>query len=189
MVKLSGTRKDSTDVIQKKLWHYWELWAGILVVLFAARWLLPHLPLLKGWEQKLTTAAVEVGIGETPENASKVSTDEQILAGLPPKLASVALIDELKLNGPLAAGQWNCKILSEEGSCIRYLWKNEPLTMIVTVSPKRAKKNHGPFTKTGWSGYYVITKNLTYVLVGPFNPDEFISIWTLAQKAQYQPTK
>jgi hypothetical protein len=166
------------DEIQRAAWHHWAIIAGVIVLLIAARFVLPHIPLLKGWEQKFSGAAIEFGKQDIPPDALQVGTYEgpHIVFEKPAETPA----DMIQLNGPVLVAAWKCKPLGDTGSCLRYIWRGEPLTLLVTTHTKRFNKTNGPFSRTGWGGYFIVQKNLAAALVGPFEPADLLSVWPYA---------
>ncbi|MDZ4676187.1 MAG: hypothetical protein SGI74_01650 [Oligoflexia bacterium] len=172
--------KSKPDEIQKQFWHYRRVWIGIIIALVAGRFLLPHLPMLKGWEQKFSVAAIDIGIEAVPEQTTQVTSVEQALTLLQSKIPVPAKIAQL--NKAFLLSAWKCAPLKNEGLCLRYVLDDEPLTLVISLNPKRTNKFHGPFTKAGWAGYYVVKNGVAAALVGPFDPNQLLEIWPYAQE-------
>jgi hypothetical protein len=176
-----GHSQQKPDEIQKQFWRYRRVWVGIVVTLIAGRFLLPHLPMLKGWEQKFSVASIDLGMGNIPEGTSQITSVDQALALLQSKAPVPANI--AKLNSAFLVTAWKCSPLGSEGLCLRYAWEEEPLTLVISLNPKRTNKPFGPFTKAGWAGYYVVKDGIAAALVGPFDPDELLEIWPYGKEA------
>jgi hypothetical protein len=167
------------DEIQKQFWKYRRVWITIIVLLIGARYILPRIPLLRGWEQKFSHAAVDLGRSPLPDNANKTGTPEEALAAL--NLDKPVESKVVRLNGPLFLAAWKCQPLKLAAACLRYIWKNEQLTLVVHPIRKKVTKPAGPFTKSGWGGRYVVYDGVAAALVGPFPPDEILAVWPYAQ--------
>jgi hypothetical protein len=60
------------------------------------------------------------------------------------------------------------------------MWNLEPLTLVISFKPKGTHKNFGPFTRTGWGGYYFIKKEFAAAAIGPFAPQDILASWPYA---------
>ncbi len=169
------TAPKKTDEIERQFWQHQGVQIVFILLLLVLSLVLPKIPLLRGWEYKLTAASVEVGKSEIPIQATRIKSTDEALVLFPSK--NIYLRDVLKLNGPLPIAAWSCKLLGQPGLCVRYLWKNnDPLTLVVTAATKRAKETMSPFTKSGWSGYIIVTHDLAVAISGPADPDEILGM-------------
>lgn len=181
--KKSENDKDSSiapDEIQRQIWQYRRVWISIFIVLVAARLILPHTPLLRGWEQKFCGAAIEVGKSDLPADVLNINNVESANAVFRPKFEISPAVANLE--GPLLVAAWKCNILGEDGGCLRYLWKEEPITLVVIPKPHKVNKTSGPFTRTGWGSYFIVEKGVATALVGPFPPADLLNTWPYAVK-------
>jgi hypothetical protein len=173
-----------TDAVQKQFLKHGGLVLLLLVILFVGRAYIPRLPFLRGWESRLTTEAASMGKDPLPENAISLSSKDEVMSKFP-ILAQYS--EALDLNGPLPVGAWPCQVNKDHGTCVRYLYQNEPLTLFVMPTPKRVRVSKGPFTKAGYSGLFVIQPPNALVLVGPFTPNELLELWPWATKQGIKP--
>jgi hypothetical protein len=180
-----NTSETRPDELQREIWQYRRFWVGIIILLVAARIILPHTPLLRGWEQKFSAAALESGKKEIPPDALKVVAIEAANAIFKPKLEIPA--DMANLQGPILIAAWKCEVLGEDGGCLRYLWKDDTLTMVVLPGTHKAHKTHGAFSRTGWGGYFIVDKGEAATLVGPFDPSDILNTWPYALKFANSP--
>ena len=105
------------DQIQKAFWQYRRFWLGTIALLVAGRFLLPHIPILRGWESRFTAQTIEFAKQEIPRDAVRIARLEK----LPNYLTLPFPIPEefMKLDGTLAMAAWLCKLLKKEGLCVR----------------------------------------------------------------------
>src|ERR1700722_1027846 len=108
---MTGKKMDSgrgnkivPDEIQRQIWQYRRVWISIFVVLVAARLILPHTPLLKGWEQKFCGAAIEVGKADPPADALNINNVQAANAVFRPKFEIPQAMASLE--GPLLVAAW-----------------------------------------------------------------------------------
>ncbi|MCC6276489.1 MAG: hypothetical protein IT289_01090 [Oligoflexia bacterium] len=166
------------DIIRTQVIRHGGLVLLVIALLVAGRFVLPRLPFLSGWEGKFTASAVSLGKEVVPNHAVAFAEKLEIMSKFG---VQESITEALDLKGPLPVGAWNCTIGKDQGVCLRYHWEAEPLTLIISVSPKKASKLKGPFTKAGYSGYFVIQPPYAVALVGPFTVDELLSVWPWAQ--------
>lgn len=160
------------DEIKKNFWEYRRVQLGFILALVIGSYVLPKIPLLRGWENKFTAATVEISKTDMPRNATRIKSGEEALTLYP--TTNPRLAEYLNLKGPLPLASWSCNVLGQKALCARYLWKNDYLTLVVTAAPKKVRRKPGPFTKSGLAGYYFVSteKDLAFATVGPFEPDE-----------------
>ncbi len=170
----------ATDEIQRQFWQYRRVWLGIIALLIAGKIILPRIPILKGWEQKFANASVELGKVDLPTGAARVSSTEEALKALAPQvIASKNMADVI---GPIMVGAWKCSPMGLSGGCIRYLWQGESVTLVISTVPKNVKVMAGPFTKNGWGGQFIVTKDLAFTIVGPFASSDLVELWPFSKE-------
>jgi hypothetical protein len=177
--------KNIPDEIQRQFWQYRRLWLIIIVICVAARLILPHTPLLRGWEQKFCGAAIEIGKIDMPVDALKINNVEAANAVFRPKYEVPPAM--ANLDGPLLVAAWKCQPLGEDGACLRFLWKDEPVTLVMSSKSHKVNKTSGVFLRTGWSSYFIVERGIASALVGPFPPAELLSAWPYAGKFANSP--
>src|SRR5476649_2559045 len=151
------------DELQREIWQYRRIWIFAILFLIACRLLLPHLRILHGWEQKFSLAIVEIGKGDIPEGALRIISPDEAVNFIKGEI----LLEPhaLDFDGPRILSVWKCAILAEKGFCARYFWKGQPMTLAIISQPKNRQEIHDPFTKSGWSGYFIIHKGVVMVMV------------------------
>lgn len=185
-MKDKQTHKSAPDEIQRQFWQYRRVWITILVIMVAAKLILPHTPLLKGWEQKFCGSAIEIGKSDFPADALKINNVEAANAVFRPKYEIPPAV--ANLDGPLLVAAWKCMPLGEEGGCLRYLWKGEPVTLVMSSKSHKVNKTSGLFLRTGWGSYFIVEKGVATALVGPFPPSELLNAWPYAVKFANSPS-
>jgi len=169
-----------TTEVKKQFWKSQRFQIIFVISLIAASFLLPKIPLLRGWEYKLTSSAVEFAKSELPADALRIKTADEAMSLLQTNQPKLSQYLNLKSAIPLAA--WACKPLKQPGLCVRYLHNESSLiTMVVTTQVKKSKRRQAPFTKAGWGGYFFVTpeNDLAFVLVGHESPDDLRVLWNL----------
>ncbi|MBK9294035.1 MAG: hypothetical protein IPM57_06255 [Oligoflexia bacterium] len=164
----------STDV-KKQFWKSQRFQIAFVLLLIVASLVLPKIPLLRGWEYKLTTEATKIAKDEIPNDAIRIKSIEEALHLIQTNQPDIQKYLNLKQAIPIAA--WACKPLKQPGLCVRYLLnESELLTMVVTTKVKKNKKKLAPFTKGGWGGYLIIPPEAeaAFVLVGHSSPDALL---------------
>jgi hypothetical protein len=172
------------DELQREIWQYRRIWISLIIIFILGRLLLPHLRLLRGWEQKATLAVVEIGKTQIPDNATRVTSSDEAIAvfkgymDLDPEMVS--------LNGPVLVAAWKCSVLSEKSACFRYLSNDQQLTLAVVDLPHNKREIHDPFTKSGWSGYLILHKKLAFIMVGSLDSDDIKTDWPFTKIVSVQ---
>lgn len=168
------TQVEKNDEIKRQFWQYRRAQLAIIAVLAIGGLVLPKTPLLRGWEYKFTSGAVEIGKKEVPQDALRIKSVEEAVA-LFPNSKNPNLAEYLRLKGPQPFAAWSCEVLKLKALCLRYLWKeNHALTVVVTTVGKRYKKKTRPFTKSGWGGYFFLVpeNDLAFAVTGYFEPKD-----------------
>jgi hypothetical protein len=133
---------------------------------------------LRGWEQKFAGQAIELGKLEIPTDAVHTSTIDGVNIVYKPKFSIPQGLGDF--TGPILVAAWPCPVMTDQGLCLRYLWDGEPMTLVISFKPKRPGKNSGPFTRTGWGGFFIVEPNLAAAAVGPFDPRDILNAWPYA---------
>ncbi len=175
------------DEIQREFWQYRRVWVATIVLLVVGRLILPHIPLLRGWEQKFTASSFELGKLEIPPEALRTSSTDVVNLTLRPKHDIPSGMADF--NGPILVAAWPCTPLGDPGECLRYLWDGEPLTVVISFKPQRTSKDSGPFARAGWGGYFVLEKNYAAAAVGPFSTQDILNAWPYAVAFSKHPKK
>jgi hypothetical protein len=176
------------DEIQKEFWQYRRLWIISFLVLAAASFIFPRIPLLRGWEKKFAASSIELAKAEVPGNAIKTNNMDVVNIMFKPKFEIPTGL--VSIDGAILVAAWQCNPMGDAGVCLRYMWNLDPLTMIISFKPKRTNKNFGPFTRTGWGGYYFVKKEFAAAAIGPFGPAEILAAWPYASEfVSHQKTK
>jgi hypothetical protein len=165
------------DELQREIWQYRRIWLTLIILLIGGRFLLPHLRLLRGWEQKFSLAVVETGKAETPEGAMRVIAKSDVIKAFPELKLEPRMFE---LQGPILTSAWRCDINSEKGACLRYIWKEHTMTLAIVPLPSNKHEVHDPFTKSGWNGYLVLHNHLSLAMVSSLDTDEIKAVWPYA---------
>ena len=163
-----------TDEIQREFWQYRRVWITIFVILIAAKLILPHIPQLRGWEQKFSNSTIEIGKADIPPEAIRTSTIESINMNFKPPLQVPPGFGEF--TGPHLIAAWKCEILKAEALCLRYMWNHEPMTLVLTTHGPKIEK-YGPFVRSGWAGFFIVKPGFAAAATGPFSPEDIRTAW------------
>lgn len=123
---------------------------------------------------------VEIAKQEIPNEAKRIGSSHE-LAGLfngfqfDPEITNI--------QGPIMVAAWPCKVVRAQAACVRYIWKGQQLTVVITSKPSSAKQKHGPASRGGLTAQVVIKGNTAAALVGNFSSDELLEAWPYAKSA------
>jgi hypothetical protein len=167
------------DAIQRQIWIYGRFIVSLVFVFWVGRWVLPKLPILQGWQNKFTISAIEIGKQDIPDSALRPQSAEEIVGYFKPEFDLSQNV--FHLDGPLLIAAWRCQPLNTLGACVRYVWKGESITVVITKKPTTSGKPMGAFTRAAWGGYFVNRDGLSASIVGPFDALDLRAAWPYAK--------
>lgn len=160
---------------KREFWQYRRFWFGALVLLLALRYFGPHIANLRGWQKSFSRDVIELSLLDIPENAKRIGSLHEIEEYFGPALPFDLRM--ARVSGPILVAAWNCKAANKPSACLRYIWRGEQLTLVISRSPEGSNATKGAFSHSGQSGQIVVKDEWAAAFAGPIDAKEIKNAW------------